>query len=122
MDQLLDSPYIQVDAAGRAHPGLAEEEALIHPGVLAVLRCLELRSAAEIHPFGTHLDDAAVAYVDADPVIGPDAVDGFDFGATIVLHLVIGASGKYLSLDVGALECSSGNRDDCTAPLSGITY
>ena len=122
MCQLLNSPNIQVDATCRAHPGLAEEEALIHPGVLAVLGRLELRSAAEIHPFGAHLDDAAVAYVDADPVIGPDAVNGFDLGAAIVLHLVIGASGKYFSLDVGALECSSCNRDDCTAPLSGITY
>ena len=111
--RLFDSPDVQVDPAGRTHSRLAKEETLVHPGIFAVLWRFELRSAAEIHTFGPHLDDAAVAYVDADSVIGADAINGLDLGSAVVLHLVICASRQNFSLYAGPLEgtpCDRNNR------------
>ena len=82
---LLDFPDVKGDAAaGAAETGLAEEEALIHPGVLAVLGSLELGGATEIHAtLAAHLDDTVVANVDCYAVIGTDAVDSFNFVASV---------------------------------------
>ena len=116
-------PDIQCDtAAGTAKTGLAQEQTVIQPGILAVLGSLELGSATEIHAaLATHLDDTVVAYVDGNAVIGTDAVDCLNLIAAVNCKLIIGTAGKDLTLDVGTLECSAGDRYDGACTLTVVT-
>ena len=112
---LLNPPDIKVDSAGRSHAGLTKEKAFIHPRILAVHWGLELGSAAEIHSIGTsHLDDAAIANMDADAVVGADTIDGFYLSTAVALHLVVGSSRQDFTFQAGAFESTSGNRNDGT--------
>ena len=116
-------PDIQCDAATGTKSRLAKEQALVHPRILAVLGSLKLGGATEIHAtLAAHLDYAAVTYMDAYAVIGTDAIDGFNLGTAVTLHLVICTAGKDLTLDVGTLECTAGDWYYGTGALAGITY
>ena len=83
----------------------ADEEGVVEPGVLAVDGRLELRGGLEIECgsslcVGAAMDDASVAHVDIDPVIGPYGVDGFQLRASLAVgQLVVGSA-----VDDGAFE------------------
>ena len=119
---LHNPPDIQVDSAGGPHAGLAEEEAFVHPGILAVHWGLELGSAAEIHSAGaSHFDDPAIADMDAHAVVCTDTVDGFDLSTAIALHLIVGASRQDLAFQARSFESTSGNGNDSTGTLPCIS-
>lgn len=69
-------------------------------------------------------DEAAVADMDADAVVGADAVDGFEFGTVTLLidELVVGTAGEDLTMDQRTFEGAASDGDDEAFAMRGGTY
>lgn len=130
MVSLKDFPDVQADGAGfAAHAGHADEEGVVEPGVFAVARRLEFRRGAEIEAglavlVLPHHDEAAVADVDIDAVVGLDRIDGLDLRAAVlaVVELVVGAAGEDLAFHRGAFERAAHDGDDGASALGGLAH
>ena len=60
--------------------------------------------------------------MDAYSIVCADTVDGLNFRTAVQLHLVVGAAGKDLTLDVGTLKRSAGDGNHGAGALAGITH
>ena len=128
--QLLHLPHLQADETLLAtHTGLAHVDGIVEPGVFAVHRGFELGSCAEIElgtafAILTHTNEATVAHVDVDAIVGADAVNGFQLGAAmgIVLQLVVGSAGQNGAFHLGTFERASYNGDDETVAMRSLSY
>ena len=127
---LLNLPDVQYDALEvGGEGGCADEEGIVEPGVLAVAVGLELRSGPEVELRIAFLvlagaDDATVADVDVDAVVGLDGVDGLQFGAVqaFVAQLIVGAAVQDGSFQQGAFEGASRDGDDGPSAVLGVAY
>ena len=123
--KLLYFPDAETNAAIPWHYG-ADEEGVVEPCILAVGWGLEGWCCTEIVGLlavlvDTLPDEATVAHMDADAVVGADAVDGFEFGAVALLidQLVVGAAAEDGAVDERALEGAAGDGDDHALAVRG---
>ena len=126
--QSLHLPDAQSDAAIPRYY-VADEDGVVEPCILAIGWCLEGRSSAEIVGILTVFidtlpDETAVAYMDADAVVGADAVDGFEFGAVALLidELIVGTTCQDLSVNQRTFEGTAGDGDDEAFAMRGGAY
>ena len=126
--KLLHFPDAETNAAIPWHYG-ADEEGVVEPGVLTVGWGFEGRGGAEVVGLLAVLvdalpDEAAVADMDADAVVGADAVDGFEFCAVALLidELIVGTTCQDLSVNQRTFEGATGDGDDEAFAVRGGTY
>ena len=126
--KLLYFPDAETNAAIPWHYG-ADEEGVVEPGVLTVGRGFEGRGGTEIVGVLAMLvdalpDEATVAHVNADAVVGADAVDGFEFGAVALLidELIVGTTCQDLTMDQRTFEGATGDGDDEAFAMRGGAY
>ena len=126
--KLLYFPDAETNAAIPWHYG-ADEEGVVEPGIGAVGWGLEGWCCTEIVGLLAMLvdtlpDEATVAHMDADAVVGADAVDGFEFCAVALLidELIVGTTCQDLSVNQRAFEGTTGDGDDEAFAVRGGTY
>ena len=126
--KLLHFPDAETNAAIPWHYG-ADEDGVVEPCILAVGWGLEGWCCTEIVGLLAVLvdalpDEATVAHVNADAVMGADAVDGFEFGAVTLLvdELIVGTAGEDLTMDQRTFEGATGDGDDEAFAVRGGTY
>ena len=107
--------------------GGTKEERVVEPGIFAVAGCLELWCATEIERgiaffvLATGYD-ASVADVDIDTVIGLDAIDSLELGATgAVGYLIVGTAIDDGSLDIRPFESTARNGNNSTSAVLRLT-
>lgn len=108
-------PDIKRNASGKAFVShAADEDGIVQPVVLAVNGCFEMWAGVEIESVGARGDESVVADMYGDTVVGLDVVDGIDLGSASVAQLIVGATGKYGSLNLRSFESTTGYGDTLT--------